>query len=75
MKVCSPLGCASDVSVRGWRWDTWHTCARSKAEAWYGFGGAWGAAGPISDRTGPLGPSPSKLPADPDPGDLPAVSH
>lgn len=38
-------------------------------------GGAWGVAGPVGDRTGPLGPSWWKLPADPDPGDLAPVSH
>lgn len=75
VEVCNPLGCARDVSARGFRWDTWRSLRPVKAEPWYGFGGAWGAAGPVGDRTGPLGPSRWKLPADPDPGDLAAVSH
>lgn len=32
------------------------------AKPWYGFGGAWGSAGRISDETGPLGPGPAKGP-------------
>jgi hypothetical protein len=32
------------------------------AQGWYGFGGAWGAPGRISDETGPLGPGESKGP-------------
>jgi hypothetical protein len=78
VEVCNPLGCAVDISAEKFRWDTW---ARDdglrpvREQPWYGFGGAWGAAGPVGDRTGPLGPSPWKLPADPDPGDLAAVPH
>lgn len=75
-EVCGPLGCADDRRERGSRWDTWsgeNSVRPARAQPWYGFGGAWGAAGPVGDRTGPLGPSPWKLPADPDPGDLSAV--
>ena len=75
VEVCNPLGCALDVSAQGFSWDTWTALRPVKAEPWYGFGGAWGAAGPVGDRTGPLGPSRWKLPADPDPGDLAPVSH
>ena len=33
-----------------------------RTKPWYGFGGAWGSAGRISDETGPLGPGPAKGP-------------
>jgi hypothetical protein len=75
-KVCGEVGCSSDIRTRGFRWDTWARPDRVRpvrGEPWFGFGGAWGAAGPIRDRTGPLGPSRWKLPADPDPGDLSSV--
>jgi hypothetical protein len=75
VEVCNPLGCALDVSAQGFRWDTWTALRPVRSEPWYGFGGAWGVAGSIGDRTGPLGPSRWKLPADPDPGDLAPVSH
>jgi hypothetical protein len=75
-KVCGSLGCARDLRNEGWRWDTWSAddSVRSvRVEPWYGFGGAWGAVGTVSDTTGPLGPRAGKLPADPDPEDLVAV--
>ena len=50
-----------DYCTPGLQWRTWeedvidvHSCD------WYGYGGAWGAAGTNSDLTGPLGPSPWK---------------
>lgn len=33
-----------------------------RSQPWYGFGGAWGAVGKISDETGPLGPGERKGP-------------
>ena len=75
VEVCNPLGCALDVSARGFAWDTANRLRPVRAEPWYGYGGAWGAAGSLGDRTGPLGPSRWKLPADPDPGDLASVSQ
>jgi V8-like Glu-specific endopeptidase len=33
-----------------------------RSRPWYGFGGAWGAVGKISDETGPLGPGERKGP-------------
>ncbi|HXV33606.1 MAG TPA: serine protease [Gaiellaceae bacterium] len=33
-----------------------------RSQPWYGFGGAWGAVGKISDETGPLGPGEKKGP-------------
>lgn len=33
-----------------------------RSRPWYGFGGAWGAPGRISDETGPLGPGERKGP-------------
>jgi V8-like Glu-specific endopeptidase len=33
-----------------------------RSQPWYGFGGAWGAVGEISDETGPLGPGEKKGP-------------
>jgi hypothetical protein len=76
-KVCGPLGCAVDRRDQGWRWDTWSAedgVRPVRSEPWYGFGGAWGAAGTVSDTTGPLGPRAGKLPADPDPGELSPVA-
>jgi hypothetical protein len=46
--------------------EVWSTYARPihnvKAMPWYGFGGAWGEVGTISDTTGPRGPSAFKSP-------------
>jgi hypothetical protein len=73
LKLAGKQVCAVDVRERGFRWDAWtgpNGVRPVRSEAWYGFGGAWGSAGSISDRTGPLGPSRWKLPADTDPGDL-----
>jgi hypothetical protein len=75
-EVCGPLGCADDLRERGTRWDTWsgeRSVRPARLQPWFGFGGAWGAAGSVGDQTGPLGPSPWKLPANPDPGDLATV--
>jgi hypothetical protein len=52
-------------------WDTWLRGVRPVIEQdWYGFGGAWGAGGGLKGQIGPLGPSPWKQAADPDPDNL-----
>lgn len=38
-------------------WFTWNRLVDAEKQPWYGYGGAWGRAGSISDLTGPLGPS------------------
>ena len=40
-------------------WYTWQpgTLVDAEQQPWYGFGGAWGVVGSVSDFTGPLGPS------------------
>ena len=40
-------------------WRTWEQLVDVRAAPWYGFGGAWGAAGGVKGggTTGPLGPS------------------
>lgn len=42
------------------QWRTWTRLRNAKRQYWYGFGGAWGAAGADESRTGPLGPSQRK---------------
>jgi hypothetical protein len=42
------------------QWRTWQMLRDALKQPWYGFGGAWGAAGPNSQQTGPLGPSTRK---------------
>jgi hypothetical protein len=37
-------------------WRTWEQIVIARNQPWYGYGGAWGAAGPTSSTTGPLGP-------------------
>ncbi len=71
-KVCGAVGCSHDFRSRGRRWDTWAAggVRDARAEPWYGFGGAWGRAGDLGGTTGPLGPSPFKLPEDREPGEL-----
>ncbi len=71
-RVCGAVGCSHDFRDRGRRWDAWEPglMRPAREEPWFGFGGAWGAAGELPDTTGPLGPSPWKLPDDPDPGEL-----
>jgi hypothetical protein len=72
-KVCGPAGCACDEREPARAWFTWEPSGDVRpvrGEPWYGFGGAWGAAGRLADLTGPLGPSAWKLPSDPDPSDL-----
>jgi hypothetical protein len=62
-------GTATDETGAGWRWETWEQpngLRPVKAEPWYGFGGSWGRAKDVPGTTGPLGPSPWKLPPDPD---------
>ena len=41
------------------QWRTWERLVDATTQPWYGFGGAWGAAGSIEGggTTGPLGPS------------------
>ncbi|HKG39783.1 MAG TPA: hypothetical protein VKB25_12395 [Conexibacter sp.] len=41
------------------QWRTWERLVDATTQPWYGFGGAWGAAGTIEGggTTGPLGPS------------------
>ena len=53
----------ADSTRIGRLWPTWELLADVKAEPWFGFGGAWGAAGLGKELTGPLGPSPYKTPA------------
>jgi hypothetical protein len=74
-KVCGPVGCSHDFRNEGMRWDGWveGRLRPARAQPWYGFGGAWGAAGELPDTTGPLGPSRWKLPSDPEPGELASV--
>jgi hypothetical protein len=38
-------------------WFTWRKLVDAQAQDWYGFGGAWGKVGDVTDFTGPLGPS------------------
>jgi hypothetical protein len=49
--LSSDTSCGECVS-----WRTWRVLERSKDQSWYGFGGAWGAAGETDATTGPLGP-------------------
>lgn len=55
---------SGDTCTAGQTWKTWEKPGVLNAEeqAWYGFGGAWGAAGNCGDLTGPLGPSLWKRP-------------
>ena len=73
-RVCGAAGCSHDFRNRGMRWDGFADdgalLRAARAQPWYGFGGAWGAAGDLPDTTGPLGPSRWKLPSDPEPGEL-----
>jgi hypothetical protein len=41
------------------QWRTWEQLVDATVQPWYGFGGAWGAAGGVAGggTTGPLGPS------------------
>jgi hypothetical protein len=41
-------------------WFTWRRLVDAETQPWYGFGGAWGRVGSMSDFTGPLGPSTEK---------------
>jgi hypothetical protein len=43
--------------ANGIEWRTWASCDPIRAQPWWGFGGAWGKVGRLSDLTGPLGPS------------------
>lgn len=68
--------CAHDLRNRGYLWDPLATQGGLRdavEQAWYGFGGAWGAAGVNADTTGPLGPSRYKQPAEAEPGELESV--
>jgi hypothetical protein len=47
-----------EIEPGGPRWETWEGI--EAVDPWYGFGGAWGRVGRVSDLTGPLGPSPWK---------------
>lgn len=46
-----------DITATGAAWPTWNNLVNVRDRGWYGFGGAWGEVGNISDTTGPLGPS------------------
>lgn len=37
-------------------WRTWTELMLAREQLWYGYGGAWGEAGPTDATTGPLGP-------------------
>ncbi|MEA2419226.1 MAG: hypothetical protein QOE60_1432 [Thermoleophilaceae bacterium] len=78
-KVCGDLGSADDIRDQGFQWDTWRgkdSLRPARAEPWYGYGGAWGAADKAEGRTGPLGPSEWKLPAQLEADELaPAACH
>ena len=61
----------ADSTRVGRLWPTWEQMVDVHDEPWFGFGGAWGAAGSgpaglAKELTGPLGPSPYKpaAPAD-----------
>jgi hypothetical protein len=43
--------------ANGVEWRTWASCDPVRDQPWWGFGGAWGKVGRLSDLTGPLGPS------------------
>ena len=58
-----PLGLVKDHAGRGAQWKTWQHMKNARAQAWYGYGGAWGEVGDIKDTTGPQGPSRYKPPA------------
>jgi hypothetical protein len=47
----------TDHTNRGKAWSTWNVLTNVKTRPFYGFGGAWGEVGEVSDTTGPLGPS------------------
>jgi hypothetical protein len=47
----------TDHTNRGKAWSTWDALIDVRTRPFYGFGGAWGEVGNISDTTGPLGPS------------------
>lgn len=70
--------CSHDMRNRGFVWDVLAPEAKglrnARVEPWYGFGGAWGSAGPTIELTGPVGPSTYKLPGEPEPGELRAVT-
>jgi len=53
----------ADSTRVGRLWPTWEQIVDVRDEPWFGFGGAWGAAGLARELTGPLGPSPYKTPA------------
>lgn len=80
-KVCAKgrLGflCSHDFRGKGLRWDPLApggALRDARLQPWYGFGGAWGSAGLTADTTGPLGPSPYKLPGEAEPGELESVA-
>jgi hypothetical protein len=55
-----------DTTGAGAQWKTWQHLKRVRAQHWYGYGGAWGEVGdrnPVTDTTGPQGPSRFKPPA------------
>ena len=80
-KVCAAKPfqglCSYDMRNRGYIWDPLAAqgggLQDAQAKPWYGFGGAWGSAGSLSDTTGPLGPSPFKLSNESEPGEMKAV--
>jgi hypothetical protein len=58
----------ADSTQVGRLWPTWVQIVDVHDKPWFGFGGAWGAAGIgparlAKELTGPLGPSPYKTPA------------
>jgi hypothetical protein len=42
-------------------WKTWRLLRDVREEAWFGYGGGWGAFEPTAAAAGPLGPSPFQL--------------
>jgi len=46
-----------DVTNAGKSWATWNALINVRTRPFYGFGGAWGEVGELTDTTGPLGPS------------------
>jgi hypothetical protein len=58
-RIClTPSACLLDVRDQGRAVASWQTgLARVRSQPWYGFGGAWGRVGTLTETTGPLGPS------------------
>ena len=48
----------TDLTERGWSWDTWKNLKPISLEPYYGYSGAWGDVRTFSFTSGPLAPGP-----------------